>query len=124
VAEDDVETRTLLSWGLRLHGFQVEEVESGTELFEHLTTLLEEGGEMPDLVVSDLRMPGFTGLEILGCVRRAELRVPFILMTAYPDEDAKRGGAAGGAAAFLAKPFEFEALLAAIDRATGGTPDW
>lgn len=119
VAEDDEDTRTLLAWGLRLHGYEVVEVKSGTELFEVLTMCLNSEEQMPDVILSDIRMPGFTGLEVLGCIDRAELGVPFILMTAFSDEETRKRGENEGAAAFLAKPFEFERLLAAIDESLG-----
>jgi CheY-like chemotaxis protein len=122
VAEDDEDTRTLLAWGLRLHGYEVVEVKSGTELFEVLTMCLNAEEQMPDVILSDIRMPGFSGLEVLGCIDRAELGVPFILMTAFSDEETKKRGENEGAAAFLAKPFEFEKLLAAIDESLGIPP--
>lgn len=122
VAEDDEDTRTLLAWGLRLHGYEVVEVKSGTELFEVLTMCLNAEEQMPDVILSDIRMPGFTGLEVLGCIDRAELGVPFILMTAFSDEETRKRGENDGAAAFLAKPFEFEKLLAAIDSSLGIPP--
>lgn len=124
VAEDDEDTRTLLAWGLRLHGYEVVECTDGTELFEVLTLCLnaDDDEQMPDLILSDVRMPGFSGLEVLGCIDRAELGVPFILMSAFSDEETKKRGENNGAAAFLAKPFEFEQLLAAIDDTLGEPP--
>lgn len=122
VAEDDEDTRTLLAWGLRLHGYEVVEVTSGTELFDVLTTCLNSEEQMPDLILSDVRMPGFSGIEVLSCMDQAELGVPFILMSAFSDEETKKKGQDNGAAAFLAKPFEFERLLAAIDQTLGTPP--
>ncbi len=119
VAEDDVETMQLISWGLRLHGYQVDQAASGTELFERLTLAMNDGTDLPDVILSDVRMPGFSGLEALTCISRAELDIPFVLMSAFSDEETRQRGANDGAAAFLSKPFEFEELLGVIAATLG-----
>lgn len=123
VAEDDVETMSLISWGLRLHGYQVDQVTTGKELFEQLTSRINERGEVPDLILSDVRMPGFSGLEVLSCLHRVDVDIPFILMSAYSDEETRQRAASDGAIAVLSKPFEFEQLLGVIATTLGQKPE-
>jgi DNA-binding NtrC family response regulator len=58
---------------------EVDSVYSGEEALEHLNSTT------PDLVISDFKMPGMTGLELLGYIHESYPRIPRILMTAFPD---------------------------------------
>ena len=66
----------------------------------------------PELIVilSDINMPGMEGLELLGEIRRVRPELPVLMVTAYGDDDRKRRADELGAAAFLAKPVDFEQL--------------
>ena len=66
----------------------------------------------PELIVilSDINMPGMDGLELLGEIRRVRPDLPVLMVTAYGDDDRKRRANELGAAAFLAKPVDFEQL--------------
>jgi CheY-like chemotaxis protein len=66
----------------------------------------------PELIVilSDINMPGMDGLELLGEIRRLRPDLPVLMVTAYGDDDRKRRADELGAAAFLAKPVDFEQL--------------
>jgi CheY-like chemotaxis protein len=66
----------------------------------------------PELIVilSDINMPGMDGLELLGEIRRVRPDLPVLMVTAYGDDDRKRRADELGAAAFLAKPVDFEQL--------------
>ncbi|WP_221937310.1 response regulator transcription factor [Novosphingobium aerophilum] len=66
-------------------------------------------------VVTDLHMPEMTGLELQSELARQGWTQPVILMTAYPTPAARAQAEAGGAAAFLTKPIDPDALLAAIE---------
>ncbi len=70
--------------------------------------------EHPDLVLTDLRMPGMDGLALLRAVRRLSPRTPVIIFTAYASDAAAYEAAQAGAAAFLAKPFSGAQLLQTI----------
>jgi CheY-like chemotaxis protein len=115
VAEDDADLRAMIVTALRGLGYDPVEAQTGAELLEHLSDALLTGDASrgPDLVISDVRMPGLTGLGILTGLRQANWSRPFILMTAYADpglrEDAERLGAA-----FFAKPFEIDDLVTLV----------
>ena len=72
-----------------------------------------------DCIVSDLRMPGLSGLDLLREVRRRDLDVPVILMTGAPDVDSAAAAVEFGAFRYLQKPLDADALVAAVDRAVG-----
>lgn len=117
VAEDDAEMRRLIVEALRKDGYEVQPVADGGRL---LVTLAREiaggnGGsaELADLVVSDIRMPICTGLQILEQLRAAHRRVPVILMTAFGDAATRRRAHALGALLFD-KPFDMDDLRTAV----------
>lgn len=68
-------------------------------------------------VVTDLHMPGMTGLELQAEMTRRGWAVPVIVVTAYPTDAAREQAIAGGAAAFLTKPVDPDGLLEAIEQA-------
>jgi CheY-like chemotaxis protein len=68
------------------------------------------------LILSDVNMPGMTGLELLPKVRAARPDVPVIMITAYGDADTKRRALEGGAEALLTKPIDFGVLRGAIEQ--------
>lgn len=115
VAEDDPDLRAMIVTALRGMGYEPVEARSGAELLDQISDALLSGDPSrgPDLVISDVRMPGLTGLGVLTGLRQANWSRPFILMTAYADpklrEDAERLGAA-----FFAKPFEIEDLVTLV----------
>ena len=67
------------------------------------------------LILSDINMPGMTGLELLPKAKAARPDVPVIMITAYGDEDTKRKALQGGADALLTKPIDFVLLRSEID---------
>jgi CheY-like chemotaxis protein len=68
------------------------------------------------LILSDINMPGMSGLELLPAARRARPDVPIIMITAYGDADTRRKAIEGGAAGLLTKPIDFPELRVEIDR--------
>ncbi len=68
------------------------------------------------LMLSDINMPGMTGLELMPKLREARPDVPVILITAYGDANTRRIAMEGGAAGLLTKPIDFGELRAEIDR--------
>lgn len=79
--------------------------------------------QRPQVLVSDIRMPGMGGLELLRAIKTRHPEVPVIIMTAYSDLDSAVASFQGGAFDYLAKPFDVDAALALIRRAIGGTSD-
>jgi len=117
LAEDDLEMRRLLAWALEREGFTVEQCHDGYGLrksLEHNRTAGPE--EAYDLVISDIRMPGPNGLEVLREAAARPGAAPMILISAFCDDAtldlARRLGAAG----LLPKPFDTEELVAHINR--------
>jgi CheY-like chemotaxis protein len=67
------------------------------------------------LILSDINMPGMTGLELLPKAKAARPDVPVIMITAYGDDNTRRKALERGAEALLTKPIDFIALRGAID---------
>ena len=67
------------------------------------------------LILSDINMPGMSGLELLPKAKALRPDVPVIMITAYGDEDTKRRALDGGAETLLTKPIDFGALRSEID---------
>ena len=67
------------------------------------------------LILSDINMPGMTGLELLPKAKALRPDVPVVMITAYGDEDTKRMALDGGAETLLTKPIDFAALRGEID---------
>jgi CheY-like chemotaxis protein len=68
------------------------------------------------LILSDINMPGMSGLEMLPKARRARPEVPVIMITAYGDADTRRKALEGGAAGLFTKPIDFPELKQTIDK--------
>lgn len=112
VAEDDPHMRTLLVDTLREEGYQVIEVTNGLQLQRCLRN--RSVSPRPDLILSDIRMPGKTGLDVLGTLRESDWLMPVILITAFPDDETKQAARRLGAAALLSKPFDIDDMLYAV----------
>jgi DNA-binding response OmpR family regulator len=123
VAEDDTEMRRLVAETLRKDGYGVVTVSDGGRLLVTLAhELVDNGGtDFADLVVSDIRMPVCTGLQILEQLRAANWHVPVILMTAFGDAVTRDRATALGALLFD-KPFDLDDLRATVGRLFGRTP--
>lgn len=117
VAEDDKEMRSLLALKLRSSGYEVLEAYSGWNLLELLSShLLPDGDKFEDvdLIISDIRMPGVSGLEVLEGMQKARGFPPMILITAFGDDRTHEDAARFGAAAMFDKPFPMDDLLAKV----------
>lgn len=116
LAEDDHEMRALLARALRRSGYEVIACSNGVELLEHLDSyiLREEEHEEIDLIISDIRMPGLTGLEILEGLSKHDDFPPFILITAFGDAETHAEAERYGALAMFDKPFDIDDLLAKV----------
>jgi DNA-binding response OmpR family regulator len=115
VAEDDDAMRALVVDVLRKDGLDVVEACDGGRL---LVTLAREitadgGGDLVDLVVSDVRMPVCTGMQILEQLRAAHRLVPYILITAFGDSACQHRVRSLGAL-LIDKPFDVAELRAAV----------
>jgi DNA-binding response OmpR family regulator len=112
VGEDDLEMRRLVVQALRRDGYEVDEAGDGAALLELLRDRVASG-EPIHLVISDIRMPGCTGLQVLERLRSANDRVPVILMTAFGDDETRALAQRRGAVLFD-KPFLIDDLRKAV----------
>lgn len=113
VVDDDAGQRSLLGTFLERRGFHVKMAASA----DSALTMLQE--DPADLVVSDVRMPGLSGLEFMEETRRRGVAVPFILVTAYADVRDAVGAIRQGAVDYLEKPIDLDELLDFIHQALG-----
>lgn len=111
IVDDDEDLRTLMCEGLQRHGLDVEMVESAQACLKRID-------EVPfDLVVTDIRMAGMTGIELCGLLSRRVPPLVSIVVTNLSDFTTKTAALASGAYEFIVKPFKLAALEAAIRRA-------
>ncbi len=116
LAEDDADMRGLLASTLRKDGYEVIEAKDGVELL-HLVekeVLHSKNGPAVNLIISDMRMPGQTGIEVLTDLRKAKGATPFILITAFGDKGMHEEARRLGATAVFNKPFDFDDLRTAV----------
>jgi DNA-binding response OmpR family regulator len=113
LAEDDVNMRHLIARTLRKQECDILEARDGAQL----ARLLGEHGLSPeserahvDLIISDIRMPGANGLDVLAGLRRQDRETPVILITAFGELDTHREAHRLGAVVVLNKPFVMEDL--------------
>ena len=85
-----------------------------------LKLISDAAGASLILILSDINMPGMTGLELLPRAKAARPDVPVIMITAYGDPDTRRKAMEGGAEALLTKPIDFTALRSEIDSRVQG----
>jgi CheY-like chemotaxis protein len=117
LADDDYEMRKLLAWSLIRQGYQVTECEDGNAMMKRLGFLCPSESIQPfDLVISDIRMPGSSGLQALKNAQGLEGFPPMILITAFPDDETRAKARQLGAVVLLEKPFDVDALLAVARR--------
>jgi FixJ family two-component response regulator len=111
IIDDDDEVRVatanlVRSYGLEAHGF------SSAEAF-----LASPEVDLADCLVTDVQMPGMTGIELQAELNRRGCNLPTIFITAYPEKRLRRQAEAGGALCFLSKPFDATVLMECIDQA-------
>src|SRR3979490_2179362 len=107
--ESDVETlfRQQFRHEIRAGRFTMDLAQSGDNALQHIN---DTGGAPLVLILSDINMPGMSGLELLPRVKTARPDVPIIMITAYGDAETKRQALEKGAEALLTKPIDFATL--------------
>lgn len=113
IVDDDAGQRSLLDGFLHNQGFDTVAVASGEQALEILSR------EHIDMMISDVRMPGISGLETLRQARRKNAGLPVLLVTAYADIRDAVGAMRDGAVDYLAKPIDLDELLELVRKATG-----
>jgi DNA-binding NtrC family response regulator len=111
VVDDEKHVRVLFSRILQKEGYEVECASSGSEAIEKLA-------KSPfDLVVTDLKMNGFDGLDVVRKGKRANQTVPFILISGYGTAQTAGTAAREGADMFLMKPIDITEFKQAVKKA-------
>jgi two-component system response regulator (stage 0 sporulation protein F) len=112
LAEDDHDLRETLALALRREGYEVVELEDGWQLLTYLASQMLSDGEdsSVDVVISDVRMPGKSGLDVLAGVQWGPRPPPFILVSAFCDPQTQAEAARLGAAALISKPFSLDEM--------------
>src|SRR5690606_7151405 len=102
VVDDDRSIRWVLEKALARAGLACQSFASASDALIALET------QTPEVLISDIRMPGTSGLELLREVKSRHPQVPVIVMTAYSDLDSAVASFQGGAFDYLAKPFDVD----------------
>jgi CheY-like chemotaxis protein len=112
--EPDVEAlfRQQFRRDLRAQRFVMDFANSAADALARIASTI---GQTLILILSDINMPGMTGLEMLPKVKEIRPEVPVIMITAYGDADTKRKALEGGAEGLLTKPIDFTLLREEID---------
>jgi len=112
--EPDVEAlfRQQFRRDLRAQRFTMDFANSATDALSRIAASV---GQSLILILSDINMPGMTGLEMLPKVKQMRPEVPVIMITAYGDADTKRKALDSGAVGLLTKPIDFTALREELD---------
>jgi DNA-binding NtrC family response regulator len=113
IVDDDAGQRSLLDSFLSSQGFITTAVPSGERALE----VLRE--QKISMMISDVRMPGLSGLETLRRARQEHGAFPILLVTAYADVRDAVGAMRDGAVNYLSKPIDLDELLASVRQATG-----
>ena len=108
IVEDDEEMRSLLKDFIEAEGFETDSASNGSEAFRKLAK------ESFDLIITDVRMPGLTGLDILPGVRKLQPEASIIVITAFGSEEVCRRAFERGATAYLEKPIHLSKLRTVI----------
>ena len=105
IAEDDASLRWVMDKALSRASLTVRSFESGDDLLAALKN------SKPDIIISDIRMPGIDGLELLEQIHQNNPLIPVIITTAHSDLDSAVAAYQGGAFEYLPKPFDLDELV-------------
>src|SRR5690242_16094351 len=109
VVDDEEKLRRVIELQLSTAGFEVDKAASAEEALKLV--------ERADLVLTDLKLPGMDGLELLAAIRRQNMLSPVVVMTAFGSIEIAVQAMKAGAADFLLKPFSLDHLMAVIQKA-------
>ena len=114
LVDDDASIRWVLERALRNDGMSPRAFEAAEPALDALRR------ESPDVLITDIRMPGASGLELLRLIRDARPALPVIVMTAHSDLGSAVSAYEGGAFEYLPKPFDIDKAVALVRRAANG----
>ena len=110
IAEDDRSLRWVMEKAIRREDIKVRSFENGEDLLEALVN------DQPEIIISDIRMPGMDGLELLQRIHADHPNMPIIITTAHSDLDSAVAAYQSGAFEYLPKPFDLEELVDVAQR--------
>jgi FixJ family two-component response regulator len=113
VIDDDASVRTAVDSLLRARGYTVYPFASAAEF------LRSPQFDETCCVIADVQMPAMSGIELLSLLRKQGRDIPFIFITAFPEEAVRVRALSDGAICFLAKPFDSITLIRCIEGALG-----
>jgi two-component system nitrogen regulation response regulator GlnG len=116
VADDDSAIRVVLEESLSSSGFDVKTFSSGDAVVNELTN------DSPDLLLTDVQMPGMVGYDLLKHINDNHENIPVIIMTAFTDMQAAVDSYGGGAFEYIPKPFDLDEAIQIINRALEDKP--
>ncbi len=111
IVDDDRSIRWVLEKALQQEGMTTQSFDSADGVLGHLSR------QQPDVIISDIRMPGSSGLDLLARIRELYPRLPVIIMTAHSDLDSAVASYQGGAFEYLPKPFDIDEAVSLVKRA-------
>ncbi|EQM78986.1 nitrogen regulation protein NR(I) [Stutzerimonas stutzeri] len=111
IVDDDRSIRWVLEKALQQDGMATQSFDSADGVLARLSR------QQPDVIISDIRMPGTSGLDLLKQIRELYPRLPVIIMTAHSDLDSAVASYQGGAFEYLPKPFDVDDAVALVKRA-------
>ena len=111
IVDDDSSIRWVLERTLGSEGFECESFADGEALLSSLEM------RSPDVILSDIRMPGIDGLSLLEQIHRRQADLPIIIMTAHSDLDSAVNAYQRGAFEYLPKPFDIDEAVTLVRRA-------
>src|SRR5581483_3267486 len=109
VVEDEEKLRRVMELQLKTAGYEVEQAGTAEQA-------LQLAGHA-DLIITDLRLPGMSGLDLLNKLREQDSHTPIVVMTAFGSIETAVEAMKGGAVDFLPKPFSLDHLMAVVDKA-------
>lgn len=113
IVDDDRSIRWVLDKAFTQEGFSTRAFEDADKVLN----VLESGADQPDVLLSDVRMPGTDGLRMLSILQRKYPQLPVIIMTAHSDLESAVASYQGGAFEYLPKPFDIDEAVALVRRA-------
>ena len=111
IADDDEAIRIVLEEGLKSAGLEIATFADGESLIDALNI------DKPDLIISDIKMPGMHGYDLLKHIKNNYEKLPVIIMTAFTDMQAAIDAYGGGAFEYIPKPFDLEEAISTVKKA-------
>ena len=117
IVDDDEPLRVAMAELIRTLGFVTSSFGSAEEFLQ------SPERDETSCLISDVRMPGISGLELQSLLASENRRTPIIFLTAFPDPGIRQRALAGGAICFLTKPFDVDTLIQCVDSALNRPSD-